>query len=145
MTTEGWPPALQEIQEMFAEVSARDRLDLLIEFALSLPDLPPSLAESRESLEQVHECQTPVFLAAEQKDGRIFYHIDVPMESPTVRGFASILQQGLSGARPEEIAATPIELYGPLGLGEVLSPLRLRGLTALLSRMKRIAREQENG
>ena len=49
--------------------------------------------------------------------------------------------EGLSGATPAAILATPNDLYQQLGLHKVLSPLRLRGLTALLSRMKRNARE----
>jgi cysteine desulfuration protein SufE len=58
-----------------------------------------------------------------------------------VRGFAGILFEGLNGASPEAIAAVPSDLYQRLGLHKVLSPLRLRGLTALLSRMKRNAQE----
>ena len=58
-----------------------------------------------------------------------------------VRGFAGILYEGLNGAPPTAIVATPNDLYQQLGLHKVLSPLRLRGLTALLSRMKRNAHE----
>jgi cysteine desulfuration protein SufE len=92
-------------------------------------------------MEQVHECQTPVFLLARLQDGKIYYQIDVPYEAPTVRGFAGILYEGLNGASPAAIVATPNDLYQRLGLHKVLSPLRLRGLTALLSRMKRNAQE----
>jgi cysteine desulfuration protein SufE len=92
-------------------------------------------------MEQVHECQTPVFLLAQLADGKVYYHIDVPQEAPTVRGFAGILYEGLNGAPPAAIVATPNDLYQRLGLHKVLSPLRLRGLTALLSRMKRNAQE----
>jgi cysteine desulfuration protein SufE len=42
---------------------------------------------------------------------------------------------------PEEIVAIPNDLYQRMGLHKVLSPLRLRGLTALLSRMQRNAQE----
>jgi cysteine desulfuration protein SufE len=58
-----------------------------------------------------------------------------------VRGFAGLLYERLNGACPEAIAATPNDLYQRLGLHKVLSPLRLRGLTALLGRMKRNAQE----
>nr|MBA3531345.1 SufE family protein [Ardenticatenales bacterium] len=91
--------------------------------------------------EQVHECQSPIFLHAAMEQGRIYYQLDVPREAPTVRGFASILYQGLNGATPEAIEATPLELYDLLGLNKVLSPQRLNGLTALLSYMKRNARK----
>jgi cysteine desulfuration protein SufE len=90
-------------------------------------------------MEQVHECQSPVFLRARLEHGRVYYEIDAPREAPTVRGFASILYEGLNGATPEEIAETPLDLHERLGLGRVLSPQRLRGLTALLVYMKRSA------
>ena len=141
MSNTDWPEALQEIIETFHDASPEERLDILLEYALDLPDLPEELQQARDTMEQVHECQTPVFLLARLEDGKVYYHIDVPREAPTVRGFAGILYDGLNGAPPAAIVATPNDLYQQLGLHRVLSPLRLRGLTALLSRMKRNARE----
>jgi cysteine desulfuration protein SufE len=141
MSDAQWPAALQEIIDMFADAAPEDRLDILLEFALSMPDLPEELQGARDIMEQVHECQTPVFLLAKMEQGKVYYYIDVPREAPTVRGFASILYEGLNGAAAVAIVATPNDLYQRLGLHKVLSPLRLRGLTALLSRMKRNAQE----
>jgi cysteine desulfuration protein SufE len=141
MTEAQWPEALQEIVNVFDDAAPDERLDMLLEYALSMPDLPEELQSARDTMEQVHECQTPVFLLATLKEGQVYYYLDVPREAPTVRGFAGILYEGLNGASPEAIAATPNDLYQRLGLHKVLSPLRLRGLTALLSRMKRQAQE----
>jgi cysteine desulfuration protein SufE len=135
------PEALQDIIEEFSSASPEERLELLLEFAMELPDLPEELHNARDTMEQVHECQSPVFLHASLKDGRVVYHIDVPREAPTVRGFASVLCSGLNGATPAAVAATPTNLYQQLGLHKVISPLRLRGLAALLGRMKRNAEE----
>lgn len=141
MSDQMCPEALQDIIDMFAEASSEERLDMLLDFALSMPELPQELHDARDTMEQVHECQTPVFLLSKMEEGKVYYHMDVPPEAPTVRGFAGILYEGLNGATPEAIAATPNALYQQLGLHKVLSPLRLRGLTALLSRMKRNAQE----
>ena len=135
------PGALREIIAEFSDAAPQERLELLLEFAMDLPDLPAELHHARDSMEQVHECQSPVFLHASLQDGRMVYHIDVPREAPTVRGFAGILRTGLNGATPDAVAATPANLYQQLGLHRVISPLRLRGLTALLHRMKRNAQE----
>lgn len=139
MSEQAWPEALQEIVEMFAEAAPRDRLDLLLEFAETMPDPSPELLEARGEMEQVHECASPVFLKARLEDGHVYYDIDVPREAPTVRGFASILHRGLNGATPAAITATPMDLYERLGLNQVLSPQRLNGLSALLVHMKRNA------
>lgn len=141
MTEPACPEALQSIIDMFADASSEERLDMLLEFAMNMPDLPEELSQARDTMEQVHECQTPVFLHAALHGHKVQYYIDVPREAPTVRGFAGILYEGLNGATPEAIVATPNDLYQRLGLHKVLSPLRLRGLTALLSRMKRNAHE----
>jgi len=135
------PESLQNIIDTFADASPEERLDMLLEFALSMPDIPAELENARDTMETVPECQTPVFLHSSLQHGKIYYHIDVPREAPTVRGFAGILHEGLNGATPEAIAAIPNDLYQQLGLHKVLSPLRLRGLAALLQRMKRNAQE----
>jgi cysteine desulfuration protein SufE len=80
-----------------------------------------------------------VFIHVEQKDGRLTYYFDVPPESPTVRGFASFLSQGINGSTPAEVAAIPEAFYLETGLNQVLSPQRLNGLSAILAYMKRLA------
>ena len=130
---------LQEIAEMFSEASKMERLDLLLDFSESMPDLPKSMIG--DTFEQVHECASPVFLRSRFEDGRVYYDIGVPREAPTVRGFANILREGLNGATPEEIIGTPIDLYVHLGLNGILSHQRLNGLTALLMYMKRQAQQ----
>ncbi|NOX62055.1 MAG: SufE family protein [Chloroflexi bacterium] len=136
---EACPPALQEIIAEFREAPPRDRLAFMIDFSDALPDLPERLRGKRDSMEQVHECQTPVFLHAELADGRVHYYFDIPPESPTVRGYAGILAEGLNGASPDAILAVPDDVYRLLGLHEVISHLRLRGLHALMGYMKRQA------
>ncbi len=131
------PTALQTIIEEFREAPPRDRMEYLLEFALSLPDLPARFEAQRDSMEQVHECQTPVFLATEIEDGVVHFYMDIPQESPTVRGYASILVDGFEGASPADVLATPDDVYMLLGLHEVITPQRVRGLHALLGYMKK--------
>ena len=131
------PPALQTIINEFQQAEPRERLEYLLEYAMDLPDLPPRLANQRDQMEQVHECQAAVFLHTEIDEGQVEFFLDIPRESPTVRGYAGILVEGLAGATPEQVLATPDEFYQLLGLQEVITPQRLRGLHALLSYMKR--------
>jgi cysteine desulfuration protein SufE len=131
------PPRLQAIIEEFREAAPRERLDYLLEFALDLPDLPARLQGHRETMEQVHECQTPVFLHTELNNGQVEFFLDIPKESPTVRGYAGILVSGFEGASPQQVLDTPDDVYHLLGLQEVITPQRLRGLHALFAYMKR--------
>ena len=84
-TTSALPPRLQAIVEEFQDAEGREKLDLLLEYAQSLPPLPAWLAEQHNDMDQVHECMSPVFVYAEQRDGRMQFYFDVPPEAPTVR------------------------------------------------------------
>lgn len=133
------PAQLQEITRTFSSAPSQLRLPLLLEYAGKVPPLPEHLA-SLEGMERVHECQTPFYLASELAgDGTVLFHFNAPEEAPTTRGFAGILHEGLKGLTPEEIAAVPGDFYTELKLGELISPLRLRGIEAILARAKRQA------
>ena len=58
------PDRLQEIIEDFRWAEGREKLDLLLEYAQKLPPLPGWLATDHDSMDQVHECMSPVFVAA---------------------------------------------------------------------------------
>jgi cysteine desulfuration protein SufE len=136
-----YPDALQHILVTFRNASSAQRLELLVAYAGTLPELPAALQQARDTMEQVDECATPVFLAAQLHEGQVHYYIDVPHDAPTMRGFAGLLHAGLNGATPTAIAATPDDLCQQLGLQHALGSLRVRGLTALLRRMKRNAHD----
>jgi cysteine desulfuration protein SufE len=131
------PTALDDVVEEFASVSPKDRVQLLLEYSQELPPLPPELATHRELLEQVHECQTPFFVASQiDEDRRVRLFFDAPPEAPTTRGFAGILHAGLDGVDADQVLAVPDDFYVALGLQDAISPLRLRGMTAILRRIK---------
>jgi cysteine desulfuration protein SufE len=140
MPSNGLPPRLEEIVADFELCQGNEKLEYLLELSESLEPLPKWLTERRDKMDEVHECLTPVFVYAEQDDaGRLTYHIDVPPDAPTVRGFAAILQQGLNGVTQAEVLAVPGEFYLATGLQTVLSGQRLNGMSALLAHMKRLA------
>jgi cysteine desulfuration protein SufE len=138
-------PRLQEIAEDFAAVPDKERLQLLLEFSEELPPLPAKYADQHDLLEQVPECQSPLFLAVEVgDDGVVHLFFDAPREAPTTRGFAGILHTGLDGLDADEVLDTPGEFPSRLGLQDLVSPLRLRGMAAMLARIKRQVREQQS-
>lgn len=134
-------PALAEIVDDFAALEERNRATLLLEFADELPELPEHLEAA--AMEPVPECQSPIFLTVDAADpNAVRLYFSAPREAPTTRGFASILHQGLDGASAEEIAAVPTDFANSLSLAAVVSPLRLRGMTGMLARIKRQTAEQ---
>ena len=84
-----------------------------------------------------------MFIFVEVDDaGIVHLHATAPREAPTTRGFASILVQGLAGLTVDEVLGVPADYPLTLGLTEAVSPLRIRGMSALLGRTQRQVREK---
>ncbi|MBS1692152.1 MAG: SufE family protein [Actinobacteria bacterium] len=130
------PASLAEVVSDFQEVQGQDKLRLLLEFANELPDLPSTLEQA--AMEPVPECQSPLFLHVDADDReRVRLYFSAPAEAPTTRGFAAILAIGLDEQPAAAILAVPDDFYADLGLAALISPLRLRGMSAMLERIKR--------
>ncbi len=143
MTDTPLPAALAEIVDLFATSPPRDRLELLLEYAQGLPPLPAHLAEHPELLEPVPECQSPLFVATDVDDGdRVHVFFSAPQEAPTTRGFAGIFHAALDGLSVDEVLAVPGDVTSRMALTEVVSPLRMRGASALLARVQRQVRDR---
>ncbi|HNC10118.1 MAG TPA: SufE family protein, partial [Anaerolineales bacterium] len=131
------PAKLQEIVDDIASMSREEKLETLIAYAESFPELPERFQEERSKMEPVPECMTPVFIIAEKDpDGGIVFHLDIPKQSPTVRGLASILTNGLNGCKLEEILTVPADFYLPMNLQEAVSQQRINGFIGVLAHMK---------
>jgi cysteine desulfuration protein SufE len=132
------PDTLADIRDDFLSLPEADRLQLLLEFSDELPEMPSEYASDLGRCERVAECQSPVYIAVEV-DPRdvVALHATVPPASPTTRGFASILAQGVTGLTADEVLGIPDDYPQTLGLGRAVSPLRLSGMTGMLIRVKR--------
>lgn len=132
------PPRLQTIVEVFKSAPKEFRLEALVDYSNRLPDLPSRYADDPSLLEPVPECQTPFFLATEVDDeGKVHLFFSAPPQSPTVRGYAGLLRDGLEGSTVAEVLAVPNDFFYGMGLEEVVTPMRLQGMGAILGRVKR--------
>ena len=137
----GLPPGLAAVADDFAGTPQELRLELLLEYSSRLRPVPERYAVRMDQMERVEECQSPLFAIAEIRDGLVQIHATAPQESPTTRAFASIMQVGLTGLTPDEVLAVPAAAPLHLGLTELVSPLRMRGATGLLTRIQRQVRD----
>ncbi len=130
------PPRLEQIVNLMKASPKQVRVEAMLDYANRIPPLPDGMDSSE--LERVPECQSPFFVATELDDeGLVHLYFDAPREAPTVRGFAGILLDGLDGETSEVILDVPNDFYYDMGLEEVVTPLRLRGMGAILARIKR--------
>jgi cysteine desulfuration protein SufE len=122
----------------FGAADRNTRLETLLDYSRKLRDLAPELQAARDREEhRVTECQTPVFLWVGLNQDGVTLQADVPRESPTVRGFVSLLQHRIAGATAAQVAAIPEDLLDRMGLTDALGMTRTQGLTAILGRVKR--------
>ena len=133
------PQKLQEIIDDFALAEKQEKVEMLIQYAESLPPLPEWLQAERDKMDAVPECMTPVHVFGEKKDAAMTFHFDIPPQAPTVRGLASILANGLNGTSAEEIISIPSDFYLQMNLQDVISHQRLNGFMGILAHMKQIA------
>ena len=137
------PAPLEQTRDDFNALSGNDRIQLLLEFANELPELPARYADHPELLERVEECQSPVYIFVEVDEANIVsVFATAPAEAPTTRGFASILVNGLSGLSADEVLSVTPDFPNMLGLAEIISLLRLRGMSGMLGRIKRQVAEK---
>lgn len=134
---------LDSLIDDFKSLPVRERLTLLLEFSDNLPELPARYLDHPDLLERVEECQSPIYLFVEvdeAKDVHLFF--SAPPEAPTTRGFASVLHEALDGVAANDLLSVSAEFPDLLGLTEAVSPLRINGMRAMLTRIKRQVTEK---
>ena len=138
---EAIPEKLQSIMTMFKSMPKTMRLQALLEYSKGLPNPPQKYLDHPEFMKPVPECTSPFFLITEREmqgeNEVVRIHFKVPEEAPTVRGYAGILKESLDGESAENILAVPDQFYMDMGLSELITPMRMRGMGAILMRLKR--------
>jgi cysteine desulfuration protein SufE len=134
----------QDLKADFAALSVKERLGLLLEFSENLPELPTRYSEHPDLLERVEECQSPIFLFVEVAEDKVHLFFSAPPEAPTTRGFAGILSELLDGQPVQDVLKLDDDFPSSLSLAEAVSPLRLRGMRAMLARIKRQVTEKSS-
>ena len=124
-----------EIIEEFTELDDwMDRYQLLIDMGSEQAPLP---AEDKTEQNLIDGCQSRVWLACDERDGRLQFRAE--SDALIVRGMVALLLRVLSDHTPEEILDADLYFIDRIGLREHLSPTRSNGLGAMLKQMKMYA------
>jgi len=129
---------LNELISELDDLEPDEKLQWLVEFADQLPEVSAEKrAEPFPESCRVQECQTPVHLWVEARDGKIHLQADVPAKSPTVRGLVALVVCGLDGEPVSAALALPDDMVAHVGLASVLGMTRQQGFRGVISRIKR--------
>ena len=108
-----------------------DKYDYLISLSDELPAINPA---KRTETYLIEGCQSRVWVAAEMRDGKVYYTAD--SDAIITKGIVALLIRVMNGRRAEEAAAIDLYFIDAIGLGENLSPTRSNGLRAMIAQMK---------
>lgn len=143
-----YPDKLKEMLEDFAFVSDRnERAMLLIELADRFQGVPETVATRPYPEDhRVPRCESEAFVWAEDRPDRTLkYHFAV--ENPqgiSAKAMAVILDEALSGAPVEQVAAVPEDIVFDI-FGKDMSMGKGQGLTGMVAMTTAVAREHLRG
>jgi cysteine desulfuration protein SufE len=137
----GTPEPIMETLKRFAGLSREDKMQTLLAYSRKLEPLPERFRIVDRAAFHVHECQTPVDIIPETRDGNLHFYADVDTrQSPTVAAFLAIVFAAVNDHPPETTLALPSDFVSTvmanIGLGA-----REVGLNAIVARLKRHAHE----
>jgi len=125
-------------QEIVEEFGLFDSWDDKYEYIIDLgKKLPAIAAEHKTDENKVRGCQSTVWLAADYRDGKIFFTAD--SDAVIVKGLISMLIRVLSGRTPDEIIGAPLDFINRIGMTTHLAQTRSNGLLAMVRQMKNYA------
>lgn len=111
-----------------------DRYEYIIDLGKKLPPLEP---EHKVDDNKVKGCQSTVWLAADFKDGRVYYKAD--SDAVIVKGLVSMLIRVLSGQTPDDVVQAKLNFINEIGMTNHLAQTRSNGLLAMVKNMKNYA------
>jgi cysteine desulfuration protein SufE len=139
------PEKLEETLEMLDLVPDRaERIQVLIDIADRFEEVPPRIARRPFSPDNlVPACESQAYVWGEQRpDGTLDFHFAV--ENPqgiSAKSLAVILDEGLSGAPLEQVAAVPQDLIYRV-FGRELSMGKSMGLMGMVSMVAVMAKQR---
>lgn len=112
-----------------------ERYKYIIDLGKELPPLPDS-----EHIDKniIRGCQSKVWLASEQRDGRLYFQVD--SDAFIVKGLLGVVLAAYNTKTAQQVLDFDIEAYfAELDLMRHLSPTRGSGLQAMVARIRNIA------
>ena len=108
-----------------------DKYDYLISLSEELAPIDPAKRTEKYLIEG---CQSRVWVAAELRDGKVYYTAD--SDAIITKGIVALLIRVMNGRSAEEAANIDLYFIDAIGLSENLSPTRSNGLRSMISKMK---------
>lgn len=139
----GIPPSIERVLRLFRSMNREEKMQALVQYSKKLEPLPDRFKELDRAAFNVPECQTRVDIFPELRDGKLYFYADLnTRESPTIAAVLAIVFAAVNGQPPSTTLGIPGDFVGTL-MESIGLAAREPGLNAMISRLKRYAREAE--
>jgi cysteine desulfuration protein SufE len=133
------PPTIERVLSRFRAMSREEKMQTLVYYSKKLEPVPQRFRELDQAQFAVPECQTPVELYPEFRDGKLHFYAELDVkQSPTVAAFLAILFSAINDQPPDTTLAIPSDFVHQVMEGIGLSGREV-GLNAMVVRIKRHA------
>src|SRR5688500_17907332 len=144
-STTALPPSIDRVLKLFRSMGREEKMQALVQYSKKLEPFPERFRDLDRGSFNIPECQTRVDIVPELQDGRMHFYADLnTRESPTIAAVLAIVFASVNGQPPATTLAIPADfvrtLMESIGLGA-----REPGLNAMITRLKRYAREAGTG
>lgn len=137
------PPSIDRVLRLFRSMGREEKMQTLVQYSKKLEPFPDRFHDLDRTNFTIPECQTRVDIVPEVKDGKIHFYADLNLrQSPTIAAVLAIVFAAVNDQPPETTLGISGDfvrtLMESIGLGA-----REPGLNAMISRLKRYAREAQ--
>jgi cysteine desulfuration protein SufE len=140
----GIPPSIERVLRMFRSMGREEKMQSLVQYSKKLEPLPERFRDLDRGSFNVPECQTRVDIIPEVRDGKMYFYADLNVrESPTIAAVLAIIFGAVNGQPPSTTVGIPGDFVSTL-MESIGLAAREPGLNAMITRLKRYAREAEN-
>jgi cysteine desulfuration protein SufE len=139
----GLPPSIERVLKLFRSMGREEKMQALVQYSKKLEPLPERFRDLDRGAFTVPECQTRVDIIPEFREGRLYFYADLNVrQSPTIAAVLAIIFGAVNGEPPSTTLAIPNDFVSIL-MESIGLASREPGLTAMIARLKRYAREAE--
>ena len=141
--TSSIPPSIDRVLKLFRSMGREEKMQALVQYSKKLEPLPERFRDLDRGAFTIPECMTRVDIIPEVQDGKLHFYADLNIrQSPTIAAVLAIIFAAVNGQPPSTTLGIPQDfvriLMESIGLGA-----REPGLNAMVTRLKRFAREAE--
>ena len=139
----GIPASIDRVLKHFRSMGREEKMQALVQYSKKLEPFPERFRDIDRGAFTVPECQTRVDIIPELREGKMHFYADLNVrQSPTIAAVLAIIFGAVNGQPPAVTLGIPSDFVSVL-MESIGLAAREPGLNAMITRLKRYAREAE--